>query len=286
MPHEGSMSDKPIGEIVGRQDKPASAPETGVASTSEGTASAQASGETSAAGGQAAPAEDPLAGLKGALEKERERASRFEKDFKKSERARQQEAAALRRELEALRAQAPKPDPKAIEDRFWSADGGPPEYVESRISSVKEELTKQSLLERVEEGRDLARERYEDFEDVEAAFVEAAEKDPSLWNSIQSMRPLSRANAVYKKGKQLLAGAENTPDKRIASLEAQIAELRAGRDGGQPSAAAETAAAPAEKPTVPRSNAGSRGSGVGKTTTFAGPTPIDQIFGRRRQAAR
>lgn len=276
------MSDTPIGDIVGRHDSATPASETGAASGGVDTAvqPAQASGETSGADGQAAETVDPVAGLKSALDKERDRASRFEKDFKKSERARQQEAAALRRELESLRAMAPKPDPKAAEDEFWASS--PPEFVNKRLSEVEQRFEQRLTRERVESSKEYARDRYEDFEDVEAAFIEAATKDPSLWTGVnESQAP---ALVVYKRGKQLLAGTVSGPDARIAKLEAEIAELRAGRDGGQTEAVAETAAASTQKPSVPRSNAGIRGSGVGKTTAWAGPTPIENVFGRRRSA--
>lgn len=272
------MSEQPIGEIVGRHDGAGVAPETGASAGVVAEQSGQVTGETSAAGGQDAEPVDPVAGLKSALDKERDRASKFEKDFKKSERARQQEAAALRRELDALRAAAPKPDPKAVEDEFWS--GSPPEFVNKRLSEVEQRLEHQLVRERVELGKDLAREKYEDFEDVEAAFLEAAANDQSLWNGIPTGRRM--AAEVYKRGKQLLAGTENDPTSRLAKLEAEIAELRASRDGGQTDVATETAAAPAQKPSIPRSNVGVRGSGVGKTTSWAGPTPIENVFGRRR----
>lgn len=275
------MSDQPVSEIVGRHDSADSAPVSGAASgAGETTSPASASGATPAADGQAAETVDPIAGLKSALDKERDRASKFEKDFKKSERARQQEAATLRRELDALRAAAPKPDPKSIEDEFWS--GSPPEFVNKRLSEVEQRFEERLTRERVESSKELARDKYEDFDDVEAAFMEAAAKDQSLWNGVLDSR--LPALVVYKKGKQLLSGAVNAPESRIAKLEAEIAELRAGRDGGQTSEAAETAAAPAQKPSIPKSNVGVRGSGVGKTTTWTGPTPIESVFGRRRAA--
>ncbi len=275
------MSDQPIGEIVGRHDSASVAPETGAAS-GEVAPAAPAAGATPADGQTAEPV-DPVAGLKSALDKERDRASRFEKDFKKSERARQQEAAALRRELDALRAAAPKPDPKAAEDAFWASS--PPEFINKQLSDFQQRQAQQAFNERVEEGRDLARDRYEDFDDVEATFLEAAQKDPSLWQGM-SNKPLTLASQVYKKGKQLMAGAETAPDARIAKLEQQIAELRAGRDGGHTETEAETAPVAAPKPTIPKSNVGVRGSGVGKSSSWAGPTDINSVFGRQRRASR
>lgn len=272
------MSDQPISEIVGRQGDAGPAAETATV-TGDVTQTAKTTGETPV-DGQSAETTDPVAGLKSALDKERDRASRFEKDFKKSERARQQEAASLRRELEALRSSAPKPDPKAVEDEFWA--GSPPEFVNKRLSEVEQRFEQRLVRERVESSKEYARNSYEDFEDVEAAFLEAAAKDQSLWNGVtESHAP---ALVVYKRGKQILAGTVNAPESRIAKLEAEIAELRAGRDGGQTEAETETVKAPAPKPTIPKSNVGVRGSGVGKTTSWAGPTPIENVFGRHRAA--
>lgn len=273
------MGDQPISEIVGRHE---AAPETGATeATATAAAEQAATGETSAA---SAPAEapDPVAGLKSALDKERERASRFEKDFKKSERARQQEAASLRRELEALRAAAPRPDPKAIEDQFWSSEGGPPQFIDQRLSAFEQRQQAAIIQERVELSKELARDKYEDFEEAEAAFTEAAEKDPTLWNGVLDRR--LPAIEVYKRGKKIMSGAETAPDTRIAKLEAEIAALKAGRDGGQTEAATETVTAPAKKPQIPKSNVGVRSSGVGKSSSWAGPTPIDNVFGRQRSA--
>lgn len=275
------MSEQAISEIVGRQaSSPAAetAPET---STSQTVQSDKAAGATPAAEGQAATEPvDPIAGLKSALDKERDRAARFEKDFKKSERTRQQEAAALRRELEMLRAQAPKPDPKANEEAFWSSS--PPEFIDQRLSAFQQQQQAAATQERVEISKELAKDRYEDFEDVEAAFLDAAQKDQSLWNGVLDKK--LPALEVYKRGKQLLAGSANDPASRIAKLEAEIASMRAGRDGGQTSAEAETVQAPAQKPSIPKSNVGVRGSGVGKATSWAGPTDIENVFGRRRAA--
>src|SRR5690348_12050728 len=111
MPCERSrMSEKPVGEIFGRHDTAApAAAETATASgASEPVPSAVQAGATPADGAEK-PAEqaDPIAGLKSALDKERERAARFEKDWKASQRAsrqRDQQFATMAQELAALRA--------------------------------------------------------------------------------------------------------------------------------------------------------------------------------------
>lgn len=279
------MSDKPIGEIVGRQDGAASspAPESGAAASKSEAAPTTHASATPAAGESAEPV-DPIAGLKSALDKERERATKFEKETKAEKRERQritQETAALRQELQALRATVNRPDPKVVEDEFY---GGPTSFVAKQVSEAKAEFHRALVSERVESSRELARDRYEDFDEIEASFIEAARKDSSLLEGLAESR--QPALLAYKRGKQLLAGAESAPDSRIAKLEAEIAELRAGRDGGQTSAAAETAAAPAQKPSIPKSNVGLRSTAVGKATSWAGPTPIDNVFGRQRRAAR
>lgn len=277
------MSEQAISEIVGRHAEPSAAPESGASdSPSVAVQSDKAAGATSAVEGQAAEPVDPIAGLKSALEKERESRSRFEKEFKKSERTRQQEAAASRREIEMLRAMAPKPDPKANEEAFWSSS--PPEFIDQRLSAFQQQQQAAATQERVEISKELAKDRYEDFDDVEAAFLDAAAKDQSLWNGVLDKK--LPALEVYRRGKQVLAGVDNAPESRISKLEAEIASLRAGRDGGQTSVETETVQAPAQKPSIPKSNVGVRGSGVGKSTSWAGPTDIDKVFGRHRRAAR
>lgn len=279
------MSAKPIEQIVGRQDGASAdkAPETGAAvgASDVATQAKTSTGETPASVDAAAAAEqDPIHGLKSALGKERERADRFEKDHKAATRAQkqlEQRLAAMDRELAGFRANATKRDPKVEQDQFY---GGPTEYIDGRFSSLEEKLNRQQVNERSELSRELARDRHEDFDDVEAVFIEAAQKDQSLWAGVLESR--LPALVVYKKGKQLMSnsGAATVSEDRIAKLEAEIASLRAGRDGGQTSEDAETATA-TQRPSIPKSNVGARSSGAGKATSWAGPTPAENVWGRR-----
>ena len=277
------MSAKQIEQIVGRQDGASAdaAPETGatVGASDVATQAKTGTGETPASG-EAAAEQDPIHGLKSALGKERERGDRFERDWKSATRAQkqlEQRLAALDRELGGLRASANKRDPKVEQDQFY---GGPTEYIDGRFSSLEEKWNRQQVNERSELSRELARDRHEDFDDVEAAFIEAAQKDPNLWAGVLESR--LPALVVYKKGKQLMSnsGAATVSEDRIAKLEAEIASLRAGRDGGQTSEAAETATA-TQRPSIPKSNVGARSSGAGKATSWAGPTPAENVWGRR-----
>jgi chromosome segregation ATPase len=279
------MAEKSIGEIVGRQAPATATPETGASAAGE-SASAKA-GETSAEQG-AVTVEDPIAGLKSALDKERDRANRFEKDWKKAERTqkqRDQHVQSLEQELGRLRATVHKPDQAALENEFYTKG---PEFVTGQLSAYEQRRNAERTRERLELSQELARDRYEDYDDAEAAFVEAANKTPALWQEMASRR--APAFYAYKKGKEILAfsGAESTSttaaEQRIAKLEAQIEALSAGRDGGQTDDGAETAPAAEKKPSIPRSNAGSRGSGVGKTSSWAGPTPLSKVYGRHRAA--
>ena len=275
------MAEKDIGDIVGRHEG-TTAPETGAVEP-RGDVSAASSKPDASLPTDAAAAEsvDPIAGLKSALDKERDARSRFEKESKAEARERKRLAQQLvnyERELQSLRSHVQRPDPKATEDAFWS--GSPPEFIEQRLTAFEQRQAENAMRERVETSKEIARDRHEDFDEVEAAFQEAAEKNPTLWNGVLDKR--LPAIEVYKRGKQILAGAESSPMSEIAKLRAEIAELRAGRDGGQTETDAETAEAPAHKPSIPRSNVGVRGTGVGKTTTWAGPTPIENVFGRRR----
>lgn len=283
------MSDKPIGEIVGRHDSASAstAPETGASAAAgdSGAASSATKAEATSATGEAtAPGVDPIAGLKSALDKEREARSKFEKESKREARERARQAQVLdaaQRELADLRAKVNRPDPAAVEGEYWNA---PHEFSAKQAAEAAQALRAEIHQQRVEEGKELARDRFEDFEDAESAFLEAAARDQSLWSKLPQGSPLTLATRVYKAGKQILAGGETSPMSEIEKLKAEIAELKAGRDGGQTSAGTETVTAPAPKPTVPRSNVGTRGSGVGSTTTWAGPTPINKVFGRQRSA--
>jgi hypothetical protein len=277
------MSETPIGTPVQHQEGAGASakPETGAAASDTQARTTQSS-ETQA-GGQTEPAEDPIAGLKSALGKERERAGRLEKETKAEKRERQKLAMQLQQmtsELATLRTASQQVDPKALADKFYS---GPETFVTEQVSSVKQEIFKTQMIERVETSKELARDRYEDFDEVEAAFLEAAQKDASLWNGVNESR--LPALLVYKRGKKLLesSGAPAAED-RIAKLEAEIASLRAGRDGGQTTTETETVTAAAQKPSIQKSNVGARGTSVGKTTTWAGPTPDEKIWGRQRAA--
>lgn len=290
------MSDKPIGEIVGRHDK-ASPSEPAVTETVTKATPATnpvvetttRASETPVGGGQTSETPDPIHGLKSALGKERERADRFEKDWKVSSREQKrlaQQLEAMNRELMTMREASSKPDPKALEDKFF---GGPAGFVTEQVSASEQRVYQALLNERIAMSRELAMHQYEDFAEAEEAFIEACKKDPALGAEADKSR--MPALVAYREGKKILSAAKAAPagsagEDRIAKLEAEIAALRAGRDGGQTSAEAGTATAAAQKPSIPRSNVGVRGSGVGKTTSWAGPTPIDSVFGRQRRSAR
>jgi hypothetical protein len=286
------MPEKPINEIVGKQAKPSAAPETGATSKPAeqpaATPRETASGATSP-GEVKAPrviTEDDIAGLKSALDKERERANGFEKQSKTWGRDREQyqgQIGQLQTELQRLQATINKPDPKALEHSFYTQG---PEFVGQQVSAAEQRFQSALFQERVALSVDLARDKYEDYDDVMAVFAEAAKRDPSLGNELSRAR--LPAIAAYKKGKEILAGksAQGAAATELEQLKAKIAALEAGRDGGQTSAEAETAAAAEQRPSVPRSNAGLRSSGVGKTTSWAGQTPIESVVGRQRRAAR
>lgn len=289
------MSEKPIGESVGRQGADTgAAPETGVATgASEVVTKAKTeTAETAVPGATAGAAEpeDPIHGLKSALGKERERGNRFEKDWKSSERARkqlEQRLAVIEQQHREAQAAAAKVDPKELADRFFA---GPETFVTGQVSESEKRIMRAVIEDRIESSKEMARDRYDDFDDVESVFLEAAAKDKSLWEGIEQAR--LPALLVYKRGKKLLetaaqGGSAKTADEdRIAKLEARIEQLTAGRDGGQTGAEAETAEAAAKKPTVPRSTVGTRGTGVGSTTSFRGPSPMESAYGNHRRRRR
>lgn len=274
----------PIGQVFGRQvEKPAA-----TQPAAEVVEETKAAGETPAAkatetvaGGNVETDKKPEAvksddaGLKSALEKERTERKRHERDAR-SMRAQIDEQNKRFAEMEKRLA----PKPEDLDAKFF--DGSPAKFIgeqiQSQMKSAHEAAERRFYLSNME----LARRQFPDFEDAREAFVDAASKTPAMWNDIANSP--APAYAMYDAGKKLSAGSGESQEQLVARLVADgIEKAMAGRDGGQ-AAEVETTAV-VERKSVPKSTIGARGTSVGKTAQWSGPTPISKIFGRHRRAA-
>lgn len=137
------------------------------------------------------------------------------------ERRKRQEAEArvkqYEQQLAQRREQAPPPD--------WYAD--PQQAAEAMQRQMHEQIT----LTRVSLSQDWARDRYQDYDEVEQVFTAAASQDPTLWQKLY--RHPNPAKFAYQEGKKfkLLNEIGDDPD---AYRQRIISEATASQGQGQP----------------------------------------------------
>ena len=185
-----------------------------------------------------------------------------EQAYKKAmqaEREKRQAAEARLRELEA-----PKKEPV---DPWTDLPGA--------LKSEREQIQETLFVERCNLTADLARMKHTDYDEMQAAFLEAAEADPSLFARLRQER--NPAEFAYKHGvlhREL--GSVNGDmtayrEKLRASIRAEV-EAEFAAKGGKPA------------PVVPAS-INSDTSPVAATEVYAGPPPINTIL-RNAKASR
>lgn len=166
--------------------------------------------------------------------------------------------AALEQQLQQL-TNPPQPAPS-----IWEDEKGFAEHLSGQIRQQSvQEASFNSLLNTSEM---LCRDKYDDFEDAKAKFMELAEGNPVLaQQALSDPHPWRKAYQIVKNHEKMESlGATDT-----ASLEAKLREqIRAELE-------AELKARPQVE--IPNSLATAQGGG-GSSATFGGPTPLADIL--------
>ncbi len=185
--------------------------------------------------------------------------------------------ARLEGELAALRRQgtqpAVRPEPEAAKPGFWDSD--PEKYIQERLKSELDSFQKQSRSLMIERDERAMRRQHTDYEEVSNAFSAAAQNNPQLLAAFRA--DPDPVGFAYEQGKQLMR-LQHHGATSVTELEAKIraevtAELESKRS--EPS---EPQRQPA-RPPIPKSIAGSRGSGAGIPAAWSGPRSLNQILG-------
>ena len=136
------------------------------------------------------------------------------------------------------------------------------------LKSEREQLQETLFVERCNLTAEIARQRHKDYDEMQAAFLEAAEADPSLFVRLRQER--NPAEYAYKQG--LLhseLGSVNGdpvayPEKLKASIRAEVEAEFAAKGGVKP-------------PAVPAS-LNSDSSPVVTEPVYAGPPPLKSLL--------
>jgi hypothetical protein len=197
---------------------------------------------------------------------------KFRKQWQEVER----EKARLEGEIAALRRQmqqppAPQQQPQTPEDpdaEFYTA--GPGKFWQTREQAIEAKIKAQAF----EVDRRAMRRTTKDYGEAEAAFEKAVQNDPSLVAAFRASD--DPVGFIYEEGKKRLR-LQQLGATSIEDLEAKIrAQVVAELEGKQPEAEPEPTK-PA-RPPIPKSHAGSRGSGAGIPQAWSGPRSIKDIL--------
>lgn len=244
---------------------------------------------------------DDVQGLKAALkatrQKARERAERLKEYEEKltAEQRRAAEADHVARQLYARQQQTqqpqqqempPPPDPLvdpqgALEyrDRIWA------DVIRQRdevLRQQSEDLQQQIYMSRVIPSQRMMRQQFQDYDDMEKAFAEAANQDPRLWQEIR--RQEFPAEYAYRVGKQIKqaqeiqssGGWEQWLDTKVNE---KFAALQQSHQA-QPAPQAQSYQAPSA-PKAPPPQSLARMPSVtprNQAKSYNGPTPISDLY--------
>lgn len=186
------------------------------------------------------------------------------------------ELAAMRAELEAIRARASQPaQPPA--QQAGTAIPPPPDPRHDPVgysSWIQAQITNQTL----NTSEILLRRQIGDeaVDKLVTDFTAAAQQDPSLWDKLHAQRDPYQWAHKQMQQQALLRDVGADPDAYRAKLRAEIeAEIRAQQGQGQP-----TAPPPSPVAGLPPSLANVRSSAP-RGQTFSGPPAIEDLVGRR-----
>lgn len=181
----------------------------------------------------------------------------------KDERRKRQEAEARIAALEQQFHQARQQQPQEPEPDFWD---NPKALIAAQLNQFGQELRHQlkqeQITERVDASEQVARGKYNDFDEKLSAFQQAVQLNPLLAREMANSS--DPAEFAYSRGKTALE------IQRVGSLDEVIKAERAKWE------AEARAAIPA--PSLPHSTASERSVGARSGPAWAGSTPIDSIL--------
>lgn len=243
---------------------------------------------------------DDVQGLKAALkatrQKARERAERLKEYEEKltAEQRRAAEADHVARQLYAQRQQTQQPqqelsppdpvlDPQGAldyRDRAWA------DVLRQRDETFRqqlEELQHQTYMSRVIPSQRMMRQQFQDYDEVEKVFADAANQDPRLWQEIR--RQEFPAEYAYRMGKQIKQAQEiQTSGGWEQWLETKVNEkfaaLQQSHSQAQPAPQAQNYQAPSA-PKAPPPQSLARMPSVtprNQAKSYNGPTPISDLY--------
>lgn len=265
-----------LNEIFDRS-APASTPSVDVSPKSEGSDNTkEAQGATPAEpavksddDGDQIP--EDLSGLKKALTAERKIKREHAKELKRL----QAEFDQIKNQLSAKPQEPKKEEPKADPLDFLA---DPEKFIEQRIAALKS-ATPDARLEVkkfwADRSEKQARQKYSDYQEKLDAFVEFAKGNKEQWDAVLDAD--DPGEYVYNLGANVIEAKDIGGD--LKSWKEKERERIKAEILGEKSEPTKQAAKP-----PPKSIATARGSGVGATGTFAGPTPLTSIFAKQRRA--
>lgn len=198
-----------------------------------------------------------------ALEDERRKRQEYERKVSEYETWLRQQQAAQQRQQE----QQPQPDIWTDPDRVIAS-------LREENARVRADIERQLVLNRIEDSREAALEKYEDYEEVEKIFVEAAQSSPHLLQAMAQHR--KPAQFAYETGKRLklLSEIGTDPD---AYIERRIAErLGQAQQAPSPAQAPSRNAAPVPKSLASRTSTPPPRNERGQ---FSERAPLEDLIG-------
>lgn len=229
-----------------------------------------------------------LEGYEKALKKARGDGRKYRSEkaqFRKQVEEERAEKARLEGELRAFRAQMQaqaqhqpqrpaEPSSEDLANEYWQ---DPVAFTQKLLKSSVPDVNAVATRQRADLSEFYAKKAHTDYDERFAYFKDKAAKDPSVWQGI--FESASPAETLYQRAiaMQEREEFEQNPD---AWREAEREKLRAELSGQEQDAEPK---APAQRPTIPKSNATGRGSGNGvpRSGEWSGPRSLDSIFGHQ-----
>lgn len=190
---------------------------------------------------------------------------------------------------QAARRGPPPPDPDAEPGQAVRYLG---RMTQQTLQAQREQIEQEMTNRHIVQTQEIARMRFQDYDDMEAAFADEAEKNPALFD--QMRRHQNPAYFAYEMGKRFKAMAEMGNDpygwktQQEQSFAERLAEERkkweeeaqASRPApAAPSAPQQAAPSRPAAPRPPPSLAGATSAAPrNPTTRFDGPTPLEKLL--------
>lgn len=138
----------------------------------------------------------------------------------------QRQAEAYQRAMFDERKKRQEAQAEAEKKKFWEAEDQDKfleEAISQRVQSVEQRLTNQFQSDRLNLSEDLARQKYDDYQDKFQVFTQMVQRDPSIYQQMLSQP--NPAEFAYRAAKRLQDIQEmGDPDSYRAKIEAEVRE--------------------------------------------------------------